>query len=149
MILHPNFPSHCHVPSMANDELFDHLSLTLRPDPSRTVVRPFAPDGVSKSLPRQRRIAERVAALPHDEIVAIRTAMRRLPDERIIDVDARMMQRCDAMRAPYVLPAFYKDRAFVARAYFSHEFAPRNRRAVQSECRPSSRPVPSGPQPNL
>jgi hypothetical protein len=70
----------------------NHLPIMLRPDPSRTVVRPFAPcdpDAFARaSMPRTQRIIERVMALSLDEVARERQKITESLDERHRDVDA-------------------------------------------------------------
>ncbi|WP_294395751.1 glycoside hydrolase family 130 protein [uncultured Sphingomonas sp.] len=58
---------------MTGTDLMTHLRVILRPDPSRTVVRPFEPADLpqfANGTPRTQRIAERILALDEEELDA-------------------------------------------------------------------------------
>ncbi len=114
---------------MHSEDIMTHLPITLRPDPSRVVIKPFAPAEdppgyVSQGRPRAQRIADRVLAL---DSVSLAQELRRVTDRltehhrdaahillrRFHDVNGLMIDHC----------AVSNDQALLIGAYFSEEYS--------------------------
>src|SRR5215813_8330773 len=71
-------------PSWDDADIMTHSDLVLRPDASRTVIRPFLPGdppGYDKGASRVQRVADRVLALDRDTLDAcIEVAVQALGD---------------------------------------------------------------------
>ena len=76
-----------------------HAHILLRPDPTRTVIRPFAPDYPdqfrSKDRPRAKEIADRVLSLTPSDLRAEFGVVQASLDERHRDVEALLLRRYD------------------------------------------------------
>lgn len=111
---------------MPDGDIFDHMKFTLRPDPTRTMVRPFVPsdpESVQKGQSRPRRIADRIAAIPDKKIEAFRVLFAQPLAERMADPERHLAQHYERLRTQYDLPTFEPKRAAVAGAFFSQEYA--------------------------
>lgn len=109
-----------------------HLPIMLRPDPSRTVVRPFMPGDPSafavESMPRSKRIIDRVMALSSEEVAGERERITESLDERHRDVDPLLMRRfhevLDLCGGFCINPAAVRsDQALLIGAYFCNEYS--------------------------
>lgn len=112
--------------SIGPQDVVTKLELTLQPDPRRTVIRPFEPGdpaGVGAKVPRVRRIADRIAGLPDERVNALCGLLRRPLAERMVEPEARLRERFEAVRRSHDLPALDPQRAVLAGAYFSQEYA--------------------------
>lgn len=110
------------------NELLTPTDVTLRPDPSRTVVRPFAPEYpapfADAAHPRAQKIVARVLAMDEAAVAQERRNVVLSLDERHRDVDAMLMRRfrevealdtgCNGVRT---------DQALLIGAYFCEEYA--------------------------
>ncbi|WP_010184641.1 glycoside hydrolase family 130 protein [Sphingomonas sp. PAMC 26605] len=110
----------------------NHLPIVLRPDPSRTVVRPFMPGDPDSfavaSMPRSQRIIDRVMALSFEEGAKEREKITESLDERHRDVDAMLMRRfhevLDLCGGFCINPAAVRpDQALLIGAYFCNEYS--------------------------
>lgn len=111
---------------MPDPHVFDTLPLVIRPNPARTLVRPFDPgdpEGVHKPCLRRRRIADRIAAIPEAEIAALLADMCDPLSQRMRDPGGRLHDRYAALAREEVLPAMDEARTIVAGAFFSQEYA--------------------------
>ena len=108
--------------------VLDHYDVILRPDPSRTVVRPF-----ELEYPEKFRVAghSRVQAIVHRILslddAALAVAQARIVDSldaRHRDVDAMLLRRYDEVAAALPAPPTARDdqRCLIG-AYFSEEFS--------------------------
>ena len=113
-------------------DFMTHLPIMLRPDPSRTVVRPFRPDDPGtfavQSMPRSQRIIDRVMALSPDEVSSERRKITHSLDERHRDVDPLLMRRfedvIDLCNGYCINPsAVRSDQALLIGAYFCNEYS--------------------------
>ena len=113
-------------------DFMNHLPIMLRPDPSRTVVRPFRPDDPAmfavEGRPRSQRIIERVMALGEEEVARERQKITHSLDERHRDVDPMLMRRFDDvidLCGGYCIdPAAVRpDQALLIGAYFCNEYS--------------------------
>ena len=113
---------------MQKPELLTHCDLMLRPDPSRTVVRPFAPDYPSRfqveGHNRLEVIAARVMALDGAELDEQLRRVTLSLDERHRDVDDSLRRRYETMadRLPEIKDPNDERRRLIG-AYFSEEFS--------------------------
>ena len=108
--------------------MLNHCDLLLRPDPARTVVRPFSPDYPSRfqqdGHSRMQVIVDRIRGLDAAELDREHAQVTLSLDERHRDVDAMLMRRFDAL-APRIADAGRIDdeRRRLIGAYFSEEYA--------------------------
>ena len=105
-----------------------HHKQMLKPDPSRTVIRPFVPGDpegfADESHPRARRIAERVLALDHDEMRHQLETVTSSLDERHRDVDEILLRRFDEVAQFLEMPdRISEERRRLLGAYFSEEYS--------------------------
>lgn len=111
---------------MPAGDIFDIMNFKLRPDPTRTVIRPFVPgdpDGVSKSRSRPQRIADRIAAIPSDKVERFRSLLAQPLAERIEEPELHLAQHYERLRTRHGLAPMDPARAIVAGAFFSQEYA--------------------------
>jgi predicted GH43/DUF377 family glycosyl hydrolase len=105
-----------------------HLDVTLRPDPKRTVIRPFLPSDpeafVVESHPRAERIIARVLAIPADALHAELARVSQSLDQRHRDVDALLERRFEGVAS--MLPPDAQvtaDQRRLIGAYLSAEYS--------------------------
>jgi len=101
------------------------MDVILRPDPMRTVVRPFAPEYPGGRDGRARIIVGRILGMDADELaVELRTTLVSL-DERHRDVDAMLLRRFDdvARVMDGGIETADLDRQRLIGAYFSEEYS--------------------------
>ena len=102
--------------------------LLLRPDPARTVVRPFAPDYPGRfqvaGHSRAQAIVDRILQLDDAALDAEHQRVVASLDERHRDVDAMLLRRFDDV-APSLadVDAIRPDQRRLIGAYFSEEYA--------------------------
>jgi predicted GH43/DUF377 family glycosyl hydrolase len=113
---------------LAEIDFITHSQITLRPDPSRTVVRPFAPDdphGSRATGPsRAQKIANRVLALDERqlrrEVGHVVASLR----ERHRDIDLHLMRRFAEVNGTlFERLSVDDDRARLIAAYFCAEYS--------------------------
>jgi predicted GH43/DUF377 family glycosyl hydrolase len=104
-----------------------HSPLILRPDPARTVIRPFDvtdPPGFDQQAEsRPERIADRVLAMPED---VFRQELKRVMDDlssRHHDVERTVLRRYEEVKGHAGCGGADRDRAMLIGAYFSQEYA--------------------------
>ena len=114
---------------MADVQLrLDHSSIILRPDPSRTVVRPFSLEYPAQfqreGHSRAQAIVDRVLTLTGDALTAELALIVDSLDERHRDVDAMLLRRYDEVAAALPVPPVASEgqRRLIG-AYFSEEFS--------------------------
>ena len=117
--------THPHAKTAA--EVFTKLKLELKPDPSRTVVRPFSfgyPDAFANGrTPRVKAAAERVMALSPDMRARMRELLMKPMCERHRNVQDTFLRRYDEMKGEVGdVAADETDRLLIG-AYFSQEYA--------------------------
>lgn len=109
-------------------DVFTTLDIELKPDPSRTVIRPFSfayPAAFAdRREPRARQVADRVLALDP----ALRERMRALLTvpmrERHPNADAIFLRRFDEIRDEIAAPRHLSETdRYLLGAYFSQEYA--------------------------
>ena len=108
-------------------DIMTHSPLILRPDPARTVIRPFEvgdPPGFDhQSRTRAERIADRVLAMDEGEF---RIELKRVTEalgERHRNVEETLLRRFEAVKARASCSHVDTDRARLIGAYFSEEYA--------------------------
>jgi len=112
---------------MAGVDIMKHSGVILRPDPMRTVVRPFLPEypsAFAREPTRAQAIADRILSLDHDQLEAeLKTTLESL-DERHRDVDAMLLRRFDDVARQLKDPdAIGRDCQRLIGAYFSQEYS--------------------------
>jgi predicted GH43/DUF377 family glycosyl hydrolase len=113
---------------MTPADVFTKLDLELKPDPSRTVIRPFSfgyPDAFAADRPtRMQAVAARLMALDEDMRDRMRVALCKPMRERHRDADNVFMRRFDEVKddlGEIDVPR-PEDRMLIG-AYFSQEYA--------------------------
>ena len=105
-----------------------HLDVILRPDPARTVIRPFLPSDpaafVVKDHPRAERIIARVLAIDRDELHVELERVRQSLDQRHRDVPALLERRFEgvASMVPAGVEVSAEQRTLIG-AYLSAEYS--------------------------
>ncbi len=111
----------------ATTDLARHEPVLLRPDPARTVMRPFEPgdpDGFVGPVSRAERIVERVLTLGPDEVAAELKRVTRSLDARHREVDDVLRRRFQALEGLTAdRGAFTDAQALLVGAYFTEEFS--------------------------
>lgn len=108
--------------------ILDHYDILLRPDPARTVVRPFGLEYPEKfrvaGHSRAQAIIDRVLSLDDAALAAELRQIVHSLDERHRDVDAMLLRRYDEIFATLPAPPTTRDgqRRLIG-AYFSEEFS--------------------------
>ncbi len=113
----------------ADDALVTHLPLTLKPDPSRVVIRPFTPadydpEYASPVVSRAQRIADRVLAMPEAEVAAALAEIvaNLKPNHR--DIETVLLRRFHDVNGLLIKPdSVTPDRAGLIGSYFSEEYS--------------------------
>jgi predicted GH43/DUF377 family glycosyl hydrolase len=108
-------------------DILTHSDLVLRPDPSRTVIRPFIPGdppGYDKDHPRVRRVADRVLALDQDALDSCVAALMLALADRHRNLKTLLLRRFDEISAQLVGgdSATHEQRLVIG-AYFSEEYS--------------------------
>ena len=114
------------APGMA--DLVTPLSATLKPDSSRTVLRPFSPGDPSGFVKggnsRTQRIIDRVLSLPQRELRGKLDRIMRELDSRERDPERLIRRRADqVLEAETSRTVDDPDRRLLIGAYFSEEFS--------------------------
>ncbi|WP_404371991.1 glycoside hydrolase family 130 protein [Sphingomonas sp. MMS24-J45] len=108
--------------------VLDHYDIILRPDPARTVVRPFELDYPGKfrvaGHTRAQAVVDRILSLDDAALAAELAQIVHSLDERHRDVDAMLRRRYDEVAALLPAPISPSDgqRRLIG-AYFSAEFS--------------------------
>lgn len=108
--------------------MLKHHKAMLRPDPSRTVIRPFLPEDprafAVAGHPRAQRIAKRVLDMDEQAIARALEAVTLSLDERHRDVDTMLLRRFDDITACLSDPdSINEARRKLIAAYFSEEYS--------------------------
>ena len=108
-------------------DIMTHSTEILRPDPSRTVIRPFElsdPDGFdNQTHSRPERIAARVLAMDNDLLeTELKRVMGNLRD-RHHDADEAVLRRYEEVKTTARCGEANRDRQLLIGAYFSEEYA--------------------------
>lgn len=111
---------------MAVDDVFTRHDLTLRPDPARTVLRPFTPGDPApfeRVPPREQRLVRAILALDDDRIMRTYNAVVGLLQTRHRDVEAYLDDRFRQLQRDFGLPDVTGRRATLIGAFFTQEYA--------------------------
>jgi|UniRef100_UPI0035CC8659 predicted GH43/DUF377 family glycosyl hydrolase len=113
---------------MPNQSIVDHADLILRPDPARTVVRPFSLDYPAafqvEGHSRTQAIVARVLTLDAAALGAELAVITASLDERHRDVDAMLLRRYDEIAAMLPEPpSLNEGQRRLIGAYFSEEYS--------------------------
>jgi len=113
---------------MSGTDIMTHFETVLRPDPSRTVIRPFdladpsafAIEGHS----RAQRIVDRILTLEEDDLrIELKRVVSSLK-ERHLDVEQALLRRFEEVGGLTIdRSTFSKDKALLVGAYFSAEYS--------------------------
>lgn len=108
--------------------MLTHYDQLLRPDPARTVVRPFSPDYPDRfrdpAYGRVQAIVDRVLGLDEAGLAHEHEKVVASLDERHRDVDAMLLRRFDDVADRIARPdAVSRAQRLLIGAYFSEEFA--------------------------
>ena len=107
--------------------VLDHHDLILRPDPARTVVRPFDLEYPEKfrnaGQSRVQAIVDRILSLDDEALEAELALITNSLDERHRDVDAMLLRRYDEIAAGLPSPSSRDDQRRLIGAYFSEEYS--------------------------
>ena len=109
-------------------DIVKHSSVVLRPDPARTVIRPFeAGDPAAFAVPghaRAQRIVDRVLALDEAALKAERIEIMASLNDRHRDVEATLLRRfADVDGLTSDRDALSHEQSLVIGAYFSEEYS--------------------------
>lgn len=107
-------------------DIMTHSRLTLRPDPSRTVMRPFDvgdPKGFEQDVPRVRRIADRVRTMDDKTLHAELKRVLKSIGGRHYEAERAVLDRYREMRDIAGCADLDDDRARLIGAYFSEEYS--------------------------
>ncbi|WP_174285807.1 glycoside hydrolase family 130 protein [Sphingomonas bacterium] len=110
------------------NELLTSTEVTLKPDPSRTIVRPFAPEYPGAfgdpARPRAQVIVDRILAMDEAAVAEERRNVVQSLDERHRDVDDMLLRRFHEVEALDVAcDGVRTDQAMLIGAYFCEEYS--------------------------
>jgi predicted GH43/DUF377 family glycosyl hydrolase len=113
---------------MTGTDIMTHSALILRPDPSRTVIRPFYLEDpapfVVKGHPRAERIVNRILSLDDAELHTELDRVVASLSERHRNVEAVLLRRFAEIDGLTIDQAeIGRDRALLIGAYFSEEYS--------------------------
>ena len=112
---------------MIVDDLVTQWPTILRPNPARTVIRPFVPEDLpafAEERPRAQRIADRILAQDDAAIADELTRVTESLAERHRDVEALLERRFEAVNGLLIdRSTVSRDRAMLLGAYFSAEYS--------------------------
>ncbi|WP_199084369.1 glycoside hydrolase family 130 protein [Bosea sp. ASV33] len=112
----------------AHDDL-THLPVTLRPDPSRVVIRPFIPADdqepfISPNQSRAQRITDRVLGLDKADVHCGLTHFTESLEKHHRDVPQVLLRRFHEVNGPVIDPgAIDAEQSLLVGAYFSEEYS--------------------------
>jgi hypothetical protein len=113
---------------MPGTDIMTHLPTILRPDPSRTVIRPFyahdLPEYAERGRSRVQRIVDRVMTLDEEQLAAEITRVIGSLEQRHLDVQEALLRNfreVDGMTLDRA--SVSPDRALLIGAYFSEEYS--------------------------
>lgn len=108
-------------------EVFTKLSIELKPDPSRTVIRPFSfgyPAAFSGGRkPRPQAVVDRIRSLDEDMRTRMRDLLLTPMRERHRNVEQVLLRRFEEVRGDIGESRFDHDTQLLIGAYFSQEYA--------------------------
>jgi predicted GH43/DUF377 family glycosyl hydrolase len=117
-----------HAPAIDGIVDLKHHDVILRPNPARTVIRPFLPSDPKEyevaGHSRAERIAERVKAMDDNAMARAAKAVTDSLDERHRDVDEMLFRRFDEIAGCLTDPKSYRrDQQRLIGAYLSEEYS--------------------------
>ncbi|MEO9130575.1 MAG: glycoside hydrolase family 130 protein [Sphingomonas sp.] len=108
-------------------DLMTHSDIILRPDPSRTVIRPFSPEDpagfVVKDHPRAQRIADRVLSLDAERLADVQALLLCTMQERHRGVEDMFLRRAEEMSGLIGRGTLSHEQRLLIGAYFSEEYS--------------------------
>ncbi|WBO24277.1 glycoside hydrolase family 130 protein [Sphingomonas abietis] len=113
---------------MSDESLLCHSELHLRPNPSRTVIRPFDVDYPqafrNDAHPRMQQIVERVLSLDSARLLKEKEVIIASLAERHRDIEKILLRRSDDIRERVPeAQGMSREAALVVGAYFSEEYS--------------------------
>lgn len=108
------------------EDIFTRYDLTLRPDPARTVLRPFNPsdpEPFQREPRREHRLVRAILDLDEERLARRYDAIVGLLRDRHRDVEAYLDDRFRQLQSEIGLPAVSGARAALIGAYFTEEYA--------------------------
>ena len=110
------------------DDIVTYSTVVLRPDPARTVIRPFVPEDAPAfaipNHPRAQRIADRVLALDGAGLAQELQQVLEPLSFRYRDIADVLMRRFEAVNGPMInQTTIVRDQALLIGAYFSEEYS--------------------------
>jgi predicted GH43/DUF377 family glycosyl hydrolase len=114
-------------PGWDDVDIMTHSDLVLRPDPSRTVIRPFMPGdppGYDKSHPRVQRVVERILGLDRQGLDHCIEGLRLVLGDGHRGVEELLLRRFDEIaRQLGNSLSTSREQKLVIGAYFSEEYS--------------------------
>jgi predicted GH43/DUF377 family glycosyl hydrolase len=108
-------------------DILTHSDLILRPDPSRTVIRPFVPSdpaGFEQKTPRAQRIADRVLGLGGADLSAKLDDLKLSLDDRHRNLEEVLLRRFEDVNGSMIAHcSVSREQKLVIGAYFSEEYS--------------------------
>lgn len=108
-------------------DLMTHSDIILRPDPSRTVIRPFAPEDppafAVKDHPRAQRIADRVLSMDEGWLGDVQSLLLGTMEARHRGVDDLFLRRAEEVSKLTGRGPLSREQRLLMGAYFSEEYS--------------------------
>jgi predicted GH43/DUF377 family glycosyl hydrolase len=111
---------------MAVDDIFTRHDVTLRPDPARTMLRPFTPSDPApfERLPtREHRLVQTILQLDDERVTLGYNAIIGLLRTRHREVEAYLDDRFRELKHDFGFPDVVGHRAALISAFFTEEYA--------------------------
>jgi len=112
---------------LAAPDLMTHSDVILRPDPSRTVIRPFSPEDPSafvvKDHPRAQRIADRVLSMDAGWLADVQALLLDTMEERHRGAESLFLRRAEEMSPLIGRGQLTHKQMLLIGAYFSEEYS--------------------------
>lgn len=129
-----------------NSDIISLSGVTLRPNPVRTVMRPFVPgdpeEYANPAAPRPQRVVERVLALGQEQVGAILSRLLGALAERSSNSEARLLRHFDRLNGTaFRAGNLSRERKLLVASYFCAEYS----FEAAALFNPSMIPHPAGP----
>ncbi|MEO6214529.1 MAG: glycoside hydrolase family 130 protein [Sphingomonas sp.] len=112
---------------LVGPDLMTHSDIFLRPDPARTVIRPFSPEDppafAVKDHPRAQRIADRVLAMDADWLGDVQSLLLGTMEARHRGVDGLFLRRAEEVSELTGRGPLSREQRLLMGAYFSEEYS--------------------------
>ncbi len=112
---------------LAATDIMRHSSVTLRPDPARTVIRPFSPADpmgfIVPGHPRIERITDRLLALDESWLQLGRQRASALLAERHRNMEGVLLRRFDELAGVADRNDVSREQALIIGGFFSQEYS--------------------------